>query len=64
MLQGCELALFTALGIAVVWVVAIGVGLSVPGTLAAALVAAGIISAFTVPQLLRGLAECNRRRRR
>ncbi|WP_281356108.1 hypothetical protein [Sphingomonas lacunae] len=35
-----------------------------PATLIAALIAAGIITAFTVPQLMRGLRDCPRRQRR
>lgn len=65
MLQGCALAALSALGIVVTWAIAIMVGLAfgLP-TLIAALIAAGIITAFVVPQLTRGIRECTRRQRR
>jgi hypothetical protein len=69
MMQGCVLAAFTAAGILVTWAIAIAIGMLMlpttgPATLIAALIAAGIITAFAVPQLMRGLRECPRRQRR
>ncbi len=64
MLEGCGLAALSALGIAVTWIVAIIIGAALgPATMIAALIAAGIITAFTVPQLMRGISESTRRRR-
>ena len=64
MLRGCVLAALTSIGIAITWLVAIIIGLQ-SGILGlfAAIVAAGIITAFAWPQFVRGYNECVRRRR-
>lgn len=65
MLQGCALAAVSALGIAATWAVAFAIVTATSGVaVVAALVAAGIITAFAAPQLLRGIRECMRRRAR